>query len=184
LGDLANKLQDLRQSLLREVTVKLNGELTKDKRLVYSGKADLPPAAEIYEVQVYGNNSPLLDRAQQTPRPSQQGPVQISFPLRKFGDAGEVSVILALPAKAGKLAKPGDDDIQLRSNLPLKLSKEGEKSLEEFENFLKTLELRLVDRKGTVWLVKLECRLSEEDRKALLKQPKQDEKPLLHHRGR
>ena len=168
LGDLANKLQDLRQSLLREVTVKLNGELTKDKRLVYSGKADLPPAAEIYEVQVYGNNSPLLDRAQQTPRPSQQGPVQISFPLRKFGDAGEVSVILALPAKAGKLAKPGDDDIQLRSNLPLKLSKEGEKSLEEFEKFLQTLELRLVDRKGTVWLVKLECRLSEEDRKRLL----------------
>jgi hypothetical protein len=118
------------------LTVKLDSKLTKDKRLVFSGKADLPPAAEIYEVQVYGNNSPLLDRAQQTPRPSQQGPVQISFPLRQFGDAGEVSVILALPAKVGKLAKPGDDDIQLRSNLPLKLSKEGEKSLEEFERFL------------------------------------------------
>jgi hypothetical protein len=43
-----------------------------------------------------------------------------------------------------------------------------DKSLEEFEKFLKTLELRLVDRKGTVWLVKLECRLSEEDRKRLL----------------
>jgi hypothetical protein len=47
-------------------------------------------------------------------------------------------------------------------------SKEKEKSLEEFEKFLQTLELRLVDRKGTVWLVKLECRLSEEDRKRLL----------------
>jgi hypothetical protein len=42
------------------------------------------------------------------------------------------------------------------------------KSLEEFEKFLQGLELRLVDRKGTVWLVKLECHLSEEDRKRLL----------------
>jgi hypothetical protein len=35
-----------------------------------------------------------------------------------------------------------------------------------------------VDRKGTVWLVKLECRLSEEDRKRLLKQPKKEKAAL------
>jgi hypothetical protein len=63
LGDLANKLQDLRQSLLRELTVNLDSKLTEDNRLVFSGKAELPIAAEIYgSSSSSGTTEPVSDR--------------------------------------------------------------------------------------------------------------------------
>jgi hypothetical protein len=180
LGDLANKLQDLRQSLLRELTVNLDSKLTDDNRLVFSCKAELPIAAEIYEAQIFRNAEPVSDRVQQSSRVKALTDIQL---VRQFGDITQVSLVVGLPTKPGA-------ELELRSNLPERLRelantiKDVSKSLEQFEKFLQGLELRLVDRKGTVWLVKLECRLSDEDRKALLKQPKQDQKPLLHHKGR
>jgi prefoldin subunit 5 len=179
LGDLANKLQDLRQSLLRELTVNLDSKLTDDNRLVFSGKTELPPAADIYEAQLYRNAEAVSDRVQQSSRLKTLTDIQL---VRQFGDATGVSLVLALPAKPGA-------ELELRSNLPQRLpdlgkGKDGFKSLEEFQRFLQGLELRLVDRKGTVWLVKLDCRLSEEDKKAL-KQPKQEKKPpIFNHKGR
>jgi archaellum component FlaC len=146
--------------LLREVTVKLTSKFTADQRLVFSGKAAIPPTAEIYEAQILRNSEAASDKAQQSSKAKGVGDVSL---VRQFGDASEVSLVLALPPKAGA-------ELELRSNFPqrLALSSQKEKNLQEFEKFLETLELRLVDRKGTVWLVKLECRLSEEDRKRLL----------------
>jgi HAMP domain-containing protein len=179
VGKLRQEVRELKQSLLRELTVRLHSRLTEDLRLVFSGKGDLPPAADIYEAQLYKNAEPVSDRAQQGAKAKTLAEVSL---VRQFGDATAVSLVLALPAKPGA-------ELELRSNLPQRLpdpgkGKDGSKSLEQFENFLQGLELRLVDRKGTVWLVKLECRLSDEDKKALLKQTKQDQKPLLHHKGR
>ncbi len=164
LGDLANKLQDLRQSLLRELTVNLDSKLTEDNRLVFSGKTELPIAAEIYEAQIFRNAEPVSDRVQQSSRVKALTDIQL---VRQFGDITQVSLVVGLPTKPGA-------ELELRSNLPERLRelantiKDVSKSLEQFEKFLQALELRLVDRKGTVWLVKLECRLSEEDRKRLL----------------
>jgi DNA repair exonuclease SbcCD ATPase subunit len=160
---LYKRLEDLKRSLLRELTVKLDSWLTADQRLVFSGKADLPPAADIYEAQLYKNAEAVSDRVQQSSRLKTLTDIQL---VRQFGDITGVSLVLALPAKPGA-------ELELRSNLPqrlreLEVGRDRPKSLEQFEKFLQGLDLRLVDRKGTVWLVKLECRLSEEDRKRLL----------------
>jgi DNA-binding FrmR family transcriptional regulator len=163
LEELRKELEGLKRSLLRELTVNLESKLTEDNRLVFSGKTELPIAAEIYEAQVFRNAEPVSDRVQQSSRV--KALTEISL-VRQFGDATGVSLVLALPAKAGA-------ELELRSSLPQRLrdpdvGRDRAKSLEQFEKFLQGLELRLVDRKGTVWLVKLECRLSEEDRKRLL----------------
>jgi archaellum component FlaC len=160
---LYKRLEDLKRSLLRELTVKLDSWLTADQRLVFSGLADLPPAADIYEAQIFWNAEPVSDRVQQSSRLKPLTEISL---VRRFGDATVVSLVLALPAKPGA-------ELELRSNLPqrlreLEVGRDRPKSLEQFEKFLQGLELRLVDRKGTVWLVKLECHLSEEDRKRLL----------------
>jgi uncharacterized protein YukE len=180
VGKLRQEVRELKQSLIRELTVNLESKLTEENRLVFSGKTELPIAAEIYEAQIFRNAEPVSDRVQQSSRLKTLAEIQL---VRQFGDITGVSLVLALPAKPGA-------ELELRSNLRERLrdlgntNKDKSKSLDQFEKFLQGLELRLVDRKGTVWLVKLECRLSDEDKKALLKQTKQDQKPLLHHKGR
>jgi regulator of replication initiation timing len=163
VGKLRQEVRELKQSLLRELTVNLDSKLTEHTRLVFSGKAELPIAAEIYEAQIFRNAEPVSDRVQQSSRVKALTDISL---VRQFGDATGVSLVLALPTKP--LA-----ELELRSNLPERLrelvvGRDRPKSLEQFEKFLQGLELRLVDRKGTVWLVKLECHLSEEDRKRLL----------------
>jgi hypothetical protein len=161
LEELRKELDGLKRSLLRELTVKLESKLMENKRPVFYGKADLPPAADVWLLQLYSNDKLLSTRAYQSPVSKEQGSAQITGSVQ-LGGGADVSVTIELPAK------PGEEAMQLRSNFLVEHSKEKEKSLEEFEKFLQTLELRLVDRKGTVWLVKLECHLSEEDRKRLL----------------
>jgi regulator of replication initiation timing len=163
VGKLRQEVRELKQSLIRELTVNLDSKLTEHTRLVFSGKAELPIAADVYEAQLYRNAEAVSDRVQQSSRLKTLTDIQL---VRQFGDATAVSLVLALPAKPGA-------ELELRSNLPERLrelvfGRDRPKSLEQFEKFLQGLELRLVDRKGTVWLVKLECRLSEEDRKRLL----------------
>jgi prefoldin subunit 5 len=97
LEELRKELEGLKRSLLRELTVNLESKLTEDNRLVFSGKTELPIAAEIYEAQVFRNAEPVSDRVQQSSRV--KALTEISL-VRQFGDATGVSLVLALPAKA------------------------------------------------------------------------------------